>query len=148
MTGSLSASQCAELLQQFDVGASIAEDDDLIYECRVETAVFSDLLADKLDIVKGTKGSGKTALFRLITQFFDRALLQNQRIAIVKGVETVGDPIFLRYRAQFDLLSESEFESFWRVYFICLITSQILGQTQFARYLSNAKEEVREPLHR
>lgn len=144
MTGSLSAPQCASLLQQFDVGASIAEDDDLIYECRVETAVFGDLLADKLDIVRGTKGSGKTALFRLVTQYFSRTLLQENRIAIVKGVETVGDPIFLKYRAQFDELSEIEFENFWRVYFISLLTSQILGQQPYARYLTSAKDEVRQ----
>jgi len=144
MTGTLSAAQCADLLQQFDVGASIAEDDDLIYECRVETAVFSDLMADKLDIVRGTKGSGKTALFRLITQYFARMLLHDHRIAIVKGVETVGDPIFLKYRAEFDALTETEFENFWRVYFVSLLTSQILGQQPYARYLTAAKEEVRQ----
>lgn len=136
------ASQCLGLLRDLDVGSPIAEDDNLVYECRVETSTFHGLLKDEIDIVRGTKGSGKTALFRLLTQYLASTLLQDERLAIVRGVEAVGDPIFLKYEEQFSQLSETAFENFWRVYFISLITSQVFNDPRIAILLKAASSEV------
>src|SRR5215475_6600494 len=53
------------LLQGLDLGYSIAEEDTLLEAARIETSAFTDLLNDRVDLVPGTKGSGKSALFRI-----------------------------------------------------------------------------------
>jgi hypothetical protein len=41
----------AELLEELDLGVSIAEIDTLLETARVETSAFADLLNDKVDLV-------------------------------------------------------------------------------------------------
>ena len=55
----------ANLLAGLDLGSAVAESDNLLETARVETSVFDDLLADRVDLIPGTKGSGKT----LFTEF-------------------------------------------------------------------------------
>ncbi len=57
--------QLALLLGQLDLGKSIAEQDNLLNAARVETSVFTALLHDHVDLIPGTKGSGKSALYRI-----------------------------------------------------------------------------------
>ncbi len=53
-------------LDAFDLGASTAEKDTLLESAQIETQEFNDLYRhDRIDIVRGMKGSGKTALYRL-----------------------------------------------------------------------------------
>ncbi|MGI9069317.1 MAG: hypothetical protein ACR2HX_23315 [Pyrinomonadaceae bacterium] len=56
------------LLKQLDLGSSVAETDNLLEVARVETSAFADLLNDRVDLVPGTKGSGKSALFRIFVR--------------------------------------------------------------------------------
>ena len=55
----------AQILATLDLGSSIAEQDSLLATARVETSAFSDLYLDKVDLIPGTKGSGKSALYRI-----------------------------------------------------------------------------------
>lgn len=50
------------LLQHIDLGTSVAESDTLLETARIETSAFADLLNDRVDLIPGTKGSGKSAL--------------------------------------------------------------------------------------
>ena len=43
--------KAAELLEELDLGVSIAEIDTLLETVRVETSAFADLLNDKVDLV-------------------------------------------------------------------------------------------------
>jgi ABC-type cobalamin/Fe3+-siderophores transport system ATPase subunit len=61
--------KAAALLETLDLGSSIAEQDTLLQSARVETSAFSDLLQDKVGLIPGTKGSGKSALFRMFVDF-------------------------------------------------------------------------------
>lgn len=54
----------ANLLADLDLGSAVAESDNLLETARVQTSVFDDLLADRIDLIPGTKGSGKTALYK------------------------------------------------------------------------------------
>jgi hypothetical protein len=49
----------ANLLAGLDLGSAVAESDNLLETARVETSVFDDLLADRIDLIPGTKGSEK-----------------------------------------------------------------------------------------
>ena len=75
------------LLSNFDLGSSVAEVDHLLESARVETSVFDDLLADRVDLIPGTKGSGKTALYRIFVDFLPDLMLQNRRVVIAHGVQ-------------------------------------------------------------
>ena len=46
----------ALLLAGLDLGSSVAESDTLLEAARIETSVFEDLLADRVDLIPGTKG--------------------------------------------------------------------------------------------
>lgn len=49
------------LIKSLDFGSSIAESDNLLEAARIETSAFTDLLSDRVDLIPGTKGSGKSA---------------------------------------------------------------------------------------
>lgn len=89
-------SQLATLLKDIDFGSSVAETDGLLEAARVETSVFADLLADRVDLVPGTKGSGKSALYRIFVDFLPGYLVQQRRIVIAHGVQPTATLSFMR----------------------------------------------------
>lgn len=141
-TPALHALTCMSLLQALQVGAPIAEDDGLLFVSRVETSIMWDLIADNIDIIQGTKGSGKSALYQLVN-IFSTQMLTDRRIAVIKAVDTKGDPIFQRVRQDFESFSETDFENFWRIYFISLVTTQFTAGRQYAHLLRDAHQELR-----
>ncbi len=132
----------AELLQQMDLGSSIAEQDKLLETARVETSAFSDLLQDKVDLVPGTKGSGKSALFRIFVDFLPDHLLRNRKVVIAHGVQKHGDNVFHAFKDQFQGLSEDDFVSFWCIYLISLAHEQFIKGELYQPYLKGASEEI------
>src|SRR5271156_1378518 len=110
---SYQSSILSPLLQQLDLGSSVAESDTLLEAARIETSAFGDLLNDRVDLVPGTKGSGKSALFRIFVDFLPDILLQNRKVVIAHGIQAPGDPVFHAFTEHFSKLSEEEFVSFW-----------------------------------
>jgi ABC-type phosphate/phosphonate transport system ATPase subunit len=55
-----------DLLKRLDLGSSVAEFDQMIDRHFVKTNVFQDLIEDKVDIVVGDKGAGKTTIYRYL----------------------------------------------------------------------------------
>ncbi len=53
-----------KLLRSLNVGSSVAESDTVLESARIETSAFTDLLNDRVDLIPGTKGSGKTAVLQ------------------------------------------------------------------------------------
>src|SRR6267142_676627 len=111
------------LLQGLDLGYSIAEEDTLLEAARIETSAFADLLNDRIDLISGTKGSGKSALFRIFVDFLPDILLRHRKVVVAHGVQAPGDPVFHAYIDQFTKLSEQEFVSFWCIYLVSLSQS-------------------------
>lgn len=132
----------ANLLQVLDLGSSIAEQDKLLETARVETSAFSDLLLDKVDLIPGTKGSGKSALFRIFTDFLPDSLLQSRKVVVAHGVQRHGDDVFHAYKDQFEQLSEDDFISFWCIYLTSLAHEQFIKGDLYAAYISNASAEI------
>ena len=56
----------SELLPMLKIGSSVAEHDDALARYSVETSTFRALVNDEADIVAGDKGTGKTALYRIL----------------------------------------------------------------------------------
>ncbi len=55
-----------EVLRPLDLGNSVAEFDDSLEKYFVENEAFHALVNGKVDVVAGDKGTGKTALYRIL----------------------------------------------------------------------------------
>ena len=126
------------LLNQFSMGSSIAENDPLLETAQIKTQEFWDLWYDRIDLVRGIKGAGKTALFRLF-YFIRKMLFEKQKVFIIQGVEPSGDPVFKYYKNEFEKFDEIEFQNFWRIYFVFLIHDNFLTNPEFEDRLKNHK---------
>ena len=132
----------AGLLQVLDLGSSVAEQDDLLESARVETSVFADLLADRVDLVPGTKGSGKSALYRIFVDFLPGLLLRDRKVVVAHGVQSHGDNVFHVFNDRFDRLTEGQFVDFWCIYLVSLAHEQFVKNPVYAPYLGNCGPEV------
>jgi hypothetical protein len=132
----------SNLLQTLDLGSSIAEQDTLLEKARVETSAFTDLLHDKVDLIPGTKGSGKSALFKIFADFLPKYLLKNRKVVIAHGVQKHGDIVFHAFKDQFEKLSEDDFVSFWCIYLTSLAHEQFIKGDLYKPYLKNASAEI------
>jgi hypothetical protein len=131
-----------ELLQDLDLGSSVAESDTLLEAARIETSAFADLLSDRVDLVPGTKGSGKSALFRIFVDFLPGILLRQRKVVIAHGIQAPGDPVFHAFTDRFSDLSEDEFVSFWCIYLVSLAHEQFLKGPRYKRLLKNVDAEI------
>ena len=130
------------MLRGIDIGNSIAENDDVLETARVETSVFSDLLEDRVDLIPGTKGSGKSALFRIFTDFLPDYLLQSKRIAVAHGVYSHGDSVFMAFEEIFNHLSENQFVDFWSIYLTKIALTDFVHNEKYRHLFASCKKEV------
>jgi len=138
----ISNEDAAQLLAGLDLGSTVAESDNLLETARVETSVFDDLLADRVDLIPGTKGSGKTAIYRMFVDFLPQIMLTNKKIIIAHGVQQRQDTVFLAYKNEFDKLTESDFVDFWCIYVVSLAYEQFIRNDRFKKLLANCTEEI------
>jgi hypothetical protein len=109
---------------------------------RIETSAFSDLLNDRVDLIPGTKGSGKSALFRIFVDFLPDLLLQDRKVVVAHGIQTPGDPVFHAFIDRFSKLSEEEFVSFWCIYLVSLANEHFIKGPRYRRLLVGASAEI------
>lgn len=133
----------SDLLNSLSLGSSVAEQDEFLERAKIETPVFDDFIADKIDLILGTKGSGKTSLFRLVYE--DReSLLDKAHVLIITGVEPQGDAVFKLFTPEFKKFSEEEFENFWKIYFVNLIYNDFLIKPELQAPLKSCENEIRD----
>lgn len=130
------------LLGHIDFGSSVAETDNLLEAARIETSVFFDLYNDKVDLIPGTKGSGKSALFRIFVEFLPSSLRENKRIVVAHGVQREGDTIFQAFKNEFEKLSEDEFLEFWCIYLVSLSHEHFIKNPANQALFSELKAEI------
>lgn len=138
----ISNREAADILTTLDFGSGVAETDPLLETARIETSVFDDLMADRVDLVPGTKGSGKTALYRIFVDFLPSLLLENRQVVIAHGVQNREDTVFLAFQDQFDRLSESEFVDFWCIYLMSLAYEQFVRNPEYESYFKSCEQEL------
>lgn len=109
-----------EILERLDLGSSIAENDDNLSRYFVPTVALSDFLSDRYDLIRGAKGSGKSAILKILTQ---TEYPQLADVQLVIATEHTGEPSFKR---AFGFLNEAEVDETrlvdaWKAYFINLV---------------------------
>ncbi|MCZ7525808.1 MAG: hypothetical protein M5U14_05100 [Acidimicrobiia bacterium] len=113
-----------DLLRELELGNSIAEFDDALERYFVETELFRNLVAGEVDIVAGDKGTGKTALFRILhRRYAEIEALSN--VEVVPAFNIAGSPIFQRIN-EGDVLSEGQYSTMWKAFIISLAGNWVL----------------------
>ena len=116
--------QVKDILRQLDLGNSVAEFDESLEKYFVETKTFYDLVNGRYDIIAGDKGTGKTALFRILTKRY-RTIAELSRVEVVPAFNPIGNPIFQRL-TESEVLDEGQYIIMWKTYILCLTGNWIL----------------------
>lgn len=103
-----------DLVQMISLGASVAEFDDDLENYFIETGTFASVIADGGDIISGDKGTGKTAIYRILKRNY-RAYPELSAVEIVDAFNPQGDPVFQRLTHGPDL-TEDQYRTFWKAY--------------------------------
>lgn len=112
------------LLQKLTLGNSVAEFDRDLDRYFLETNVFRLLVEDKVDIVAGDKGSGKTAIYRYVSDNYS-VIPGLAGVTILPGFNPSGNPVFQRL-AQAGSFTEGQYITVWKAYILSLIGNWIL----------------------
>lgn len=107
------------VLQETVFGTRIAEDEvDELHTYFVETDQWKKLLSGEVDIVFGSKGSGKSALYSLLVAQKDELRVKD-RTLFIAAENPRGTPVFRELSAKSNL-SEENFRSLWKLYFLSI----------------------------
>jgi hypothetical protein len=114
-----------DLLTELDLGNSVAEYDSALERYFVETATFGALSRDEGDIIAGDKGTGKTALFRILQQRYT-SIEELNDVEVIPAFNPVGNPVFQRL-AESEVLEEGQYVTIWKAYVIALVGNWVLA---------------------
>lgn len=135
MTASIPSAK--EILHSLDLGSSVAEHDELLQQHFVETGTFRKLISDKVDIIAGDKGTGKTAIFRILKERY-ATYPELSDVEIVAAFNPAGTPVFQRL-IETDILAEDQYIGVWKSYFLALAGNWVLnlGEGDFSKNMKD-----------
>lgn len=113
------------LLRSLAVGSSVAEHDADLERYFVETTTFRQLVEDRGDIIAGDKGTGKTALYRILKERYPR-IPELASVEVVPAFNPQGTPVFQRI-LETEALDESQYVGVWKAYFLSLAGNWLLA---------------------
>ena len=113
-----------DLLARLDLGNSVAEFDSDLKSYFVETQTFRALIKGDVDIIAGDKGTGKTALYRVLRERY-RELPELAQIEILPAFNPAGNPVFQRL-GQMPTLTEGQYTTIWKSYMLSLVGNWLL----------------------
>lgn len=116
--------QVSESLKRLSLGNSVAEFDDALERYFVETEPFRALVSKRIDIVAGDKGTGKTAIFKILSRRY-RQIPQLRGVEVIPGFNVAGNPVFQRLVQQ-EPLTEGQYIGLWKTYFLSLVGNWLL----------------------
>lgn len=108
--------EMSDLLKHLDLGNSVAEFDESLEKYFVETDSFRALVENRADVIAGDKGTGKTALFRILKKRY-RALPELRDVEVITAFNASGNPVFQRLVHE-KPLTEGQYRSVWKAYFL------------------------------
>lgn len=116
--------QPSELLKQLDFGSSVAEHDKLLESYFVETETFRALVEGRVDVVAGDKGTGKSAIYRILSQRYTH-MPELGHVEVISAFNAAGSPIFQRLN-EGEIQSEAQYIGIWKAYILALAGNWIL----------------------
>lgn len=116
------------VLEALSVGASVAESDQHLADYFVSTSFMKDLVADRFDVVRGAKGSGKSALLKILVEN-KQAYPELRDVHVVPATNHTGDPVFREVFSQFEKpaveADERKLVDAWKLYWLNLILQSV-----------------------
>ena len=135
----------SEILSGLDLGAAVAENDANLVSYFVPTNALSDFVKDRYDLMLGGKGSGKSALLRVVVSEQAR-YTQLADVLIHVATEHTGEPSFKRAfgtlkKGQY---TEQELINAWKTYLLNLALDALepLATTPEARAAIEFSEKI------
>ena len=116
--------QARSIVQAVSLGASVAEFDSDLEKYFIETETFRSVISNAGDIISGDKGTGKTAIYRILKKNY-RAYKALDSVEIVDAFNPTGDPVFQRL-TQEPMLEEGQYRTFWKAYIFSLVGNWLL----------------------
>lgn len=113
-----------EVLRMLDLGNSVAEFDKSLEKYFVENEAFHALINDEADVIAGDKGTGKTAVYRVLQKRFG-SIPKLKGIEVLAGFNPAGNPIFQKLVQQ-QALTEGQYASVWKAYVLSLVGNWIV----------------------
>ncbi|ADU36219.1 P-loop ATPase, Sll1717 family [Variovorax paradoxus] len=112
----------SEILARLDLGQSVAENDRNLASYFVPTVAVSDFVTDRYDLIRGVKGSGKSALLRVVSGG-QANYPELKDVLLHVATEHAGEPSFKRAFDQIkkDSFSEAELVAAWKTYLLNLV---------------------------
>jgi hypothetical protein len=134
-----------DLLARLNLGASVAENDEHLASYFVPTLALSDFLEDRYDIVRGAKGSGKSAILKIVSEQQSK-YGEIADVSLVVATEHTGEPSFKRAfdQVKHEEVDEQELVNAWKIYFINLALDALerYPDTDASRYVKGLAEKV------
>lgn len=113
-----------ELLEKLNIGNSVAEFDEKLDEYFWETDTFRSVVQSEFDIIAGDKGTGKTAIYRVLKRSY-RTYEELDSVEIIDAFNVQGNPIFQRLLHE-PKLTEGQYRTFWKAYILSLLGNFIV----------------------
>jgi hypothetical protein len=114
-----------DLLSQLHLGNSVAEFDDALERYFIETDTFRRLVQGEVDIIAGDKGTGKTALFRILHERY-ASIDDLANVEVVPAFNLQGNPVFQRLNED-DVMDEDQYITLWKAYIVSLAGNYVLS---------------------
>ena len=114
-----------DALQLLNLGKSVAEFDDALERYFVETNAFRQLVDNQCDIIAGDKGTGKTAMYRILQKRYTN-IPELRKIEVIAAFNPSGSPIFQQLTSR-DVLSEAEYNHLWKAYLVSFAGNWLLN---------------------
>lgn len=110
-----------EVLESTTFGKRVAEEEEQQLKLYfVETKQWKKIYSGEIDILYGSKGSGKSAIYSLLLKRADE--LSKQNIILIPAENLQGFPVFQELATN-PPTREDEFRRLWKIYFLTLIVS-------------------------
>lgn len=113
------------LLQDINLGNSVAEFDKNLNEYFISTPYVEQVIKDRYDIIRGTKGSGKSAI--LLNLLKRRESTQELKdVLLIPATNHQGDPVFRTGFSDLQLpLDENKLVQAWKIYIINVMWAEV-----------------------
>ncbi|MGJ7566077.1 P-loop ATPase, Sll1717 family [Variovorax sp. GB1R11] len=137
-----------QVLEASEFGSQIAEDEiGKLSHYFVETEQWRKFYSGECDIVFGAKGSGKSALYSLLTSKKEEFRL-GKRTIFLQAENPRGLPAFrdIEQITNGHHLSDDHFRSLWKIYFLSILAHQIRHQLEATKSINKECSEVIEAL--
>lgn len=137
---SVDQQRLSAILNDLSFGQEAAENDDKLFELFVsDLDVYRQISHDEIDILTGGKGTGKSAIYRKLTETEIAADL-----VVIPASNPTASPVFQVLFA--DNASESRLRGIWTAYITGLIGNWIVDEYHDSPGVKNAVAEVEELL--